>query len=263
MTCGVVYKFKPRKRVNGTLFYCFEYFAMLRQYADAKFYIVGISDDDLAFVRQLFAEKYDASIDGIVPIKTTDLYKLKLTHTIVLDIHTFVHCKEFFTNTVHCYSNDSHASFRYKNDRRVIYYGSYAYQSYDVFSYLKLNFGIFRPLSGTGSSVYVSSSNPEIVARKQDVWDKMYDQPLIFKQMGTGVGNIFDSVDTLHYVHTTLDKNNRMIPEAFFYGKRVVIEHLTYDKLDSVQLRYDDIVANGLSNYTLTENDAIIQACLK
>lgn len=263
MRCGVVYKFKRDKKINGTLFYCFEYFDVLRSVTDAKMYIVDISYADLVFVKRLFAEKYTTTTDGIVAIRTTDLYRLQLDHIVVLDVHTFTCCKEFFTNTIHCYSNDTHDMFRYKNNRSVVYYGSYPYQRYDVHSILKLNFGIFRPLAEQGTSVFIASGTPDIILNKQDTWKRMYDKPLIFKKPADGSGNIFDSIDTVHYVHTVLDKNNRIIPEAFFYKKHIVIENDPYDKIDSVQLRYDDIQANGLDKYTLDVNDVMIQACLK
>jgi hypothetical protein len=146
MNYGVVYKFKQHNKINGTLFYCFEYFRFLRKFVDAKFYIVGIDTKDLETVLTIFKEKYNTAFDNIVPIKLIDVYKLKLDQTIILDIMSFYDCKEFLTGNIHCYSNESHSMFRYKNNRTVIYYGSYDYQNYDVFSYIKLNFEIFKPM---------------------------------------------------------------------------------------------------------------------
>jgi hypothetical protein len=59
------------------------------------------------------------------------------------------------------------------------------------------------------------------------------------------------------------DTNNRIIPEGFFYGKAVTIEEPYGLGIDSIQLRYNDIVANGLGNYTLSENCPMVQACLR
>ena len=85
--------------------------------------------------------------------------------------------------------------------------------------------------------------------------------PIIIKKSHSGQGNMFENIDGVHYVHTQRDTNNRIIPEAFFYGKTVTIEDL-HPEIDSIKLRYEDILANGLKNYTLTEDDIIIQAMI-
>lgn len=261
MKWGVVYKFKPQNKINGTLFYCFEYFRFLRKFVDAKFYIVGINDVDLKNVLAIFQEKYNTSFDNIIPIKLTELYKIQLDQTIVLDIMSFYDCKEFLTGSIHCYSNESHSMFRYKNDRSVTYYGSYDYQNYDVFSYLKLNFEIFKPF-GSIPGVFVSSPDPNHIRLNLENYKEKFKKPIILKKNYVGNGNIFEMIDAVHYVHTSQDRDNRIIPEAFFYSKDVTIEDL-YTEIDSVQLRFQDCRKNGLKNYTLTEQDEIIQACLR
>jgi hypothetical protein len=261
MKCGIIYLFKQHHKINGTLFYCFEYFKFIQQYADINFYIVGANNDDIKLVKQLFSEKYTCNVDDIKTIKRTEIYSLKLDVTLVFDVHTFTKCKEFFSNNVHCYSNDTHGNFQYNNNRNVTYYGSYHYQKYDVFSYLKLNFNIFKKVNNT-PGVFVSSVNTEYVQNNLDDWKKRYDKPIIVKRSYKGKGDIFNMIDTVHYVHWSLDKNNRIIPEAFFYQKQLIIEHRT-DIIDSVNYRYDDITNNGLDRYVLTLNDPMVQACLK
>lgn len=260
MNYGVVYKFKSNNKINGSLFYCFEYFKFLRKYVDAKFYIVGIGPEDLQLVVNIFNNKYNTTIDNIVPCSITDLYQLQLDKTVVLDIGTFYDCKEFLTNDIHCFSNSQHDLFRYRNDRTVTYYGSYDYQRYDVFSYLKLNFEIFKPLTAVGYGVFVSG----VLGVVGDILEirKRFQKPVVFKKHDTGVGNLFDTIDSVHYIHTSLDTNNRIIPEAFYYGKSISMEDHLYKGIDSVKLRYDDIQVNGLVNYTLTDQDAIVQAVL-
>lgn len=268
MKYGVVYKLKDHKKINGTLFYCFEYFSFLRNFVDVSFYITNIKRrEEFQRIITLFKEKYiNTHETNIVPIKTIDLYTLNLDHTIVLDIHTFNDCREFLTNSIHCFSNETHNNFQYKNNRRVIYYGSYpSYQKFDIFSYLKLNFSNLKPLNRVGGEgVFVSGVNAEFAEKHKNKWVDLYaPKRVIIKQANIGRGNIFDYIDTVHYVHTSRDKNNRIIPETFYYGKRLIIENNPYLGLDSIRWRYDDITQNGLSNYTLTEKDEIITACLK
>jgi hypothetical protein len=263
MSCGVVYKFKPHNKINGTLFYCFEYFKFLEKYTDVAFYIVDIADSELQLVYDIFSKKYKCDIAGIVPIKTLDLYKLNLTKTVILDVDTFYRVKEFLTNDIHCFSNDTHPMFRYKNTRSVTYYGSYRYQRYDVFSYLKLNFEIFSNITSEGSCVFISSLDQKIIQQNINRWTRLYpDRDIILKKSHAGIGNLFDVVNHVHYVHTSRDTNNRIIPEAFYYNKQITIEDMILEE-DSVQLRYNDIASNGLSNYTISENDEIIKACLR
>jgi len=264
MNYGVVYKFKPHNKLNGTLFYCFEYFKFLRKFIDVKFYIVGITDKDFKLVLDVFAGKYNTTFDNIILISTIDLYKLKLDRTLILDVNTFYDVKEFLTNEVHCFSNDTHEMFRYKNDRSVTYYGHYHYQKFDVDCLLKLNFEIFRPLTRQGHGVFISALNQQYIRSNLSRWQQQFSpRPIIVKKSHIGYGNLFDMIDCVHYVHTQQDTNNRIIPEAFYYGKTLSIEEPLYSEIDSIQLRYRDISSNGLGNYTLSEQDPMVQACLR
>ena len=263
MNYGVVYKFKPHNKINGTLFYCFEYFKFLRKYIDVKFYVVGINEKDLKLVTDILTTKYNTLVDNIIPITLTELYKIQLDRTLILDVNTFYDCKEFLSNEIHCFSNDTHEMFRYKNDRTVTYYGLYPYQRYDVECILKLNFELFPPLEQQGDSVFISALDQKYIRVHINRWKEQFDCPLIVKKSHSGVGNLFEHISAVHYVHTERDTNNRIIPEAFFYGKTVTLEEPYNLAPDSIRFRYDDIVANGLSNYTLTENCPMVQACLK
>jgi hypothetical protein len=263
MKSGVVYKFKPHNKINGTLFYCFEYFKFLQKYVDLKFYIVGITASDLKLVHDILQQKYKVSTDDIVPIKLIQLYNLQLDRTLVLDINTFYDCKEFLTNQIHCFSNEPHALFRYSNDRTVTYYGSYPYQNYDSFCYLKLNFEIFPPLSKQGHGVFVSCLDPKYIRYEYERLKKQFNRPIILKKQHTGIGDLFDQIDAVHYIHVVRDTNNRIIPEGFFYGKEVTVEEPHALAIDSIQLRFNDIKENGLGNYTLTKDDLMVQAMLE
>ena len=251
---GVVYKFQPSHKLNGSLFYSFEHAAFLK----SKLYLVDISDRDLKMVIDILSAKYSVPVDNLVPLRVTDLYFLKLDKTLVLDIRSFYHCKEFLTNEIHVNSNESHEMYRYKDNRTVTYYGSYDYQDFDIFNYSKINFSIFKELEKSGDSVFVSGMFIRDGYQYSDP-----NKTVITKSHDRGFGNLFELIDTVHYIHGELDTNNRIIPEALYYNKKVTIEDNIPHIVDSTSLRYKDIIANGLGNYTLSNNDEIIKACLK
>lgn len=251
---GVIYKFQRFNKLNGSLFYGFEYAKLL----NVPLYIVDITDSDLLLVKRIFSNKYNCDIDNLIPIKIIELFKLNLDKTLILDIKTFYTCKEFLTNDIHVFSNDSHEMFRYKNNRTVTYYGSYYYQNFDVFNYIKLNFSIFNEIDSSENCVFISGPflNDEYIYSDPT-------KPTIMKKHDRGEGNLFELIDSVHYIHSQLDTNNRIIPEALYYNKKVTIEDNIPHIKDSVTFRYDDIIANGLDNYNLTNEDEMIKACLK
>jgi hypothetical protein len=130
-----------------------------------------------------------------------------------------------------------------------------------VFNYLKLNFEIFKPCKSQ-PGVFVSCLDRKYYSIESDRLQQQFNRPIILKKQHAGIGDLFDQIDAVHYIHVVRDTNNRIIPEAFFHGKTVTIEEV-YTELDSIQLRYNDIVENGLGNYTLTDADKMVKACLR
>ena len=266
MKVGVVYKFKTHNKINGSLFYCYEYCQFLRNFVDCTMYVVSASANDVLLTKHLFDTKYGVSTNNIQCLdRYADLYSLKLDKTVVLDIDTFNHTRGFLTNEVLCFSNVGHPMYRYKesSSRNVTYYGSYPYQNYDVFSVLKLNFDMFTK-SGEAPGVFISGVNSNFLGtHAHEYVDRFRPLPVIVKSNLSGDGNVFDKITAVHYVHTCQDTNNRIIPESFFHGKNVTIDNPLGLPDDSAKWRFNDIRANGLGAYTLTEYDAIVQACLK
>jgi hypothetical protein len=152
--------------------------------------------------------------------------------------------------------------FRYKNDRTVVYFGSYPYQKYDEYCILKINFDIFLKTTNNNSGVFVSSRDQEYIKDRIQEYQTKFNKPIILKKNQDGTGNLFTFVDHIHYVHNLLDTNNRIIPEAFFHNKIITIENAGFDGADSVLTRYEDIKKNGLDNYTLSIDDSMIRAMI-
>lgn len=264
MKVGVVYKFKSHNKVNGSLFYCYEYCQFLRNYFDCVMYVVCASPGDVHLTTNLFDAKYKVPTNSIQYLnRITDLHGLNLDKTLVFDIDTFTTVRGLLTNEVLCYSNDTHDMYRYRDNRHVTYFGSYNYQRYDVFSYLKLYFDLFKPCKSDNGVFISGNDGTYLAAHAKEYIAEFAPKPVWIKSKLTGSGDIFDRIDAVHYVHTSQDKNNRIIPESFFHGKAVTISCPMNIPTDSVQLRYADITANGLANYILTEDDLMVQACLR
>jgi hypothetical protein len=264
MTFGVIYKSKTHKKLNGTVFYCYEYSQLLQRYADVKLYIVDITEADFAWIKTVLEQKYTTPTHNLVRVdKYTDLFGLGLGGALILDIVTLDAVKYLLSGDIICYSNDSHPMWRpARSDRIVTYFGSYDYQPHDISTPLRLNFDIFKPAKHQ-PGVFVCAPDMEYISARMHEWSSRFACPVVTKKPNTGVGNIFDLVHSMHYVHTGKDKNNRVIPEAFWYGKTVTFDDPYNLPADSATLRYHDILANGLGTYTLTDSDAMVQACLK
>jgi|LWDU01.1.fsa_nt_gi hypothetical protein len=250
---GVVYKWNLHNKLNGSLFYAYEYAVYLK----TNLYLVGINKKDLDLVKTIFDQKYSSSPSNITAIKLIDLYSLDLQKTLLVDIKSFYAVKEFLSGDSHVFSNEAHTMFRYKNNRKVTYYGSYDYQNYDVFNYLKLNFSIFKDIIKTGDKTFVSGVYPFLGHEKYLNIDNV-----IMKKHYIGRGDLFELISSVVYIHSSLDTNNRIIPEAFYYSKSIKIIEQAADIIDSITFRYNDIKNNGLSNYTLSNDDMMIQGML-
>ena len=264
-TRAVIYSFQKHNKINGTLFYCFEYFSFLSKTMDIDFYIEGIDENNLKKIKKIFKQKYQATtyaqIDKIKTISRTSIYSLNLEKTLILDIKTLNKIFDFLTNDVYCFSNEAHSERRYKNGRNVTYYGSYEYQNFDVFNYLKLNFDIFKGVENNNTgNIFLSSPDMEYLKiLEKEITQQNENVKVMSKRSSTGRGDIFEEFSNIIYVHTSLDTNNRIIPESFFYKKNLKVINKT-DIVDSVNLRMKDIERNGLQNYYLSEDDLMVRA---
>lgn len=261
---NVLYYFLDHKKINGTLFYCFEYFVRARSLGqDIKFTIYNISDTDLEMVKTIFRDRYHfdhAYLDHIYGLNSIqNLYKADFARTLILDIHSFNRTYMFIRNDIFCYSNEGHEMVR-SDVKSIRYYGYYPYQRFDSEARLKLNFDIFKPLEGKVENNLLISS---LRFNFKDVTlpSKFRDKPVIYKTAFGHHENLFNKFDTLFYFHSDFDTNNRLIPECFFYGKNIHV-HLNDNFDDSISRRYNDIKENGLLNYWLKDDDKMLSEFL-
>lgn len=245
------------------MFYAFEYFIFLNKSTPTLFYINNITDDYLQEIKELFKERYDFDeelLDYILPIVSIRDY-LSLKHTLekalFLDLRSFDNLHPFLSCKCVVYANDTHTISTKKD---IALFGYYDYQHFNIKEKLKFNFDIFRPIEDVKTdTAFVSAPN--------QVEDIMYLLPIkesnvIFKPKQHSVTSLFESFDTLYYYHSTLDKNNRFIVESMYFNKDVNITY-TGEEKDSVYLRYNDIIDNGIEQYRLTDEDLIIKEMLK
>lgn len=267
MIMGVIYLYCPYHKINGSVYYAFEYFVfLLKTNKDCVFYVIDLDEDGLTLFIKMFKDKYNVSEEiyqKIVPINRTSLFRKKLERTLCVDVRTLETLRYFLTGEVHCFSNEKHSNIKKSKNYKITYYGSYPdYQTYDIFNYLKLNFEIFKPITNHKTNkVFISSRiNPDEIDYSIFNTDKE-----IYKKTTDGIiENLFDEIDEIIYYHTKLDTNNRIIPEAFFYNKQITIVEspATKNIIDSTVLRYNDLFDGNLNNYYLDNNDEMIKGIL-
>lgn len=261
---AVLYSFKNYNKYNGTLFYCFEYYCFAKKIDSAvEFLIFNINPQELEEVKAVFSNKYQFDESYLKDIRAVEsikeLYDLTLKSSLILDIHTFNQIYFFLRSDIYCYSNVAHEMKR-SEFKKIKYFGHYDYQNFDFDVKLKLNFEIFKPITKTNiDGIFVSS-------RKDNYDDFSLPESLkhlrqINKDKNSHYDNLYEHFDTVYYYHSDLDTNNRLIPECFYYNKKIHIEFNGNYK-DSIFLRFDDISKNGLKPYSLDENDVMLRSFL-
>lgn len=261
---SVLYEFKNHKKINGTLFYCFEYYAFLRRKdPGVKFVLYKISSKDLERVLEVFRERYNVGEelykDILAVSSVKELHDLSFSKNLILDMKTFNNLYMFLKGDILCFANEKH-SFKRSEHKKIVYYGFYDYQDYDIQSMLKINFDIFRAWNKGKDQVLVSTVTSNFDAALLP--ENLRSKKSIRKNLLDHYDNFFEQFDTLFYIHTGHDTNNRLIPECYFYGKDVVVAYTGLPK-DSVFYRHEDIKKNGLGAYTLTENDRMVRDFLE
>jgi hypothetical protein len=258
-------------------------------------YIMGVSPSQLQRVHTIFNEKYRYHTTIIVLPRSIDLYTLRVSKLLFIDIRSFYNLKELVPQGVEChvFSNTMHSMWRYTSGARsVVYYGSYPeYQRYDVECILKIYFEAMRctttpqkvnPLINPGTpkkiirpplrpthkySAFISYLPQHIPQKEKDIMGLLppIPKPYLLKSPHTHstLGNILSLTDTLYYIHNGyIDTNNRVIPEfRWFHGDNSV--NILYTSgtgrcpQDSVYYRSPEAKTDIL-NYNLSKSDEMI-----
>lgn len=264
---NIIFHSIPTKLINGSLFYCFEYFVFANNFRSTELLIHDITQEDLDYLIGVFKDRYKFKPALLSKIKIlekkTDLIKTKYHRTMFLDVRSFGSLHQFVNNEtkeILCYSNGPHSNIRSQYNN-ITYYGIYDYQVFDKEELLRFNFDIFKPIKDkkTDTAYFSTALNPgeNTLINKMDV----KENKVIYKTPSGSTKKLFDSFDTLYYFHTSLDRNNRLIPESFYYGKEVVL--VDNGSNDSVSIRYKDILENGIEKYGISKTDVLVLDFIK
>jgi hypothetical protein len=267
---GVIYYWQPHNKINGSLFYAYEYFVELKQLnKDTDFIIVGkVSDSDYRLINKAFSLKYKEDIyPKFHPIFLDSILKLsglKLERTLFVDMKSYNKC-HFLVDKDNCHlycNNKDHIDPGVSQPKYI--YGYYHYQFFNIMVPLKLKFDIFKDIPYDSliekhNTWFISSPNINLNEISDHIPND-YD----FKQPNKYL-NIFEEYNKILYIHNgILDTNNRLIPEAFFYDKILKVKFIKEEyKMDSIAERYFNIAKRGLLPYTLDQYDIIIRNILK
>lgn len=256
---GVIYVFKNHRKINGSLFYCFEYFLYSWQFdKNIKYFISNIDEKNFQKVLHIFSERYHFGpevLENIVRIeKKVDFYSLKLSKVLYLDVHSFQQVHFVLPCETLCYSDEPHEMERSKL-KDVVYYGYYHYQPFDKKEKLKFFFDAYKEIKKGKNAMFVTSQN--FMYEKAIIPSELQEKKLFYKKPNDHFSDLFEQFDTLFYVHTHRDTNNRLVPESYFYNKKVYIQYTDLQR-DSIYYRDQEIREKGLVPYTLSQNDQII-----
>lgn len=256
---AVLYHVNSHKKINGTLFYCFEYYSLLKQYIpNLKFILLNTSDEDMSMIRDIFIEKYLIdTVDCINLSKITDFARLSVKNLLILDINSYKKMKDFSykIESIRIYSNDIHEYLNKKSNH--IFYGWYPYQRYNFKTRLKLFKQLHRTYKDKGSKILVTSLHGDFKQILNDL--NLKEQDVYIKKLNTHNPNLFQNINKLIYWHSgNFDTNNRSLIEACLHKLDLEIYLNGYES-DSIKERYDMILQGKINDFWLDENDILIK----
>jgi hypothetical protein len=271
MEIGIFYNWQPHNKINGSLFYAYEYARLLQDLSiqtqtKIHFFITSLKpltqkDKDLIFTA--FDLKYEGVDNSFIKFSSiTGSYFTSgfLTKALFLDVKSYNTISKFLPGIEkHLYCNHSD-----NMEVDIFYPGNlyYWYEEYQTGKYktkLKLYFGIHKVYPETENEAWFVSS-----VSAEDQIGEYLPEVYVFKKHKIML-NIYKDFQKIMYIHNgNRDTNNRLIPEAIYFGKELKIKWTQeVYKNDSVFERYIDITENGINDYILDESDLIIQKLLK
>ena len=254
----LLYKQNEFKRINGTLFYSFEYFIFLKRYlTDLKFFIItnSLIDD----IKNILTERYtfDVSIlQDVLTISKLKYYENNVENLMMLDVDTYDNIKDFLgkTKNVFVYSHRSHKHLNEKTN--VCFYGWYDYQNFNKKTRLKFLTDSYKT-HNAGDKVFLTHLNGNVENIIQEL--KLDRSNLLFKKPNEHNEGMFSKIGKIIYYHTGCqDTNNRTVVESFIYNIPIQIEFRGYTN-DSVYERFNELQRNGLRDFELDETDIMIK----
>lgn len=258
---AILYHSNSHKKINGTLFYCFEYFIFLKQYLpDIKYFLINTDLDDLELFKSVFREKYtfdDSFLDDIIPLKKyTDFLRLPVENLMVLDVNSYGKLSPFTgkVKSIRVYSNDNHKFLNKKSSHT--FYGWYEYQDYNKPTRLKLYKDIHRTYETTGDKTFISSPLTDCMSIIDRVG--LDEKDVFIKQGNAHNASLFESINKIIYWHTGKDTNNRIVVEAYIHDIPLQVYYNGYLN-DSIKERCDVIESGNIEDLFLDDTDIMIK----
>lgn len=258
---AIIYNFIPHKRINGTIFYCFEYFCFIKKYIpDLKFIIFNCNSDDFLYIKEVFKDKYtfdDNMLDDLLIVqKYSEIIKLQIINAITLDVRTYEALHVFLTKSnIFAYSNDKH-KFLNKNIKHV-FYGWYNFQTFNIKTRLKLFKEIHKTFETKGDKIFVSAlcgDFSEIIKTLKLKPEKVISKHLLIHNF-----NLFKEINKVIYWHSgNLDRNNRIIIESAIHNIELDV-YLNSNLEDSIAERFENVKNGNSEEYFLSYDDILIQ----
>ena len=228
--------------INGTLFYSYEHLLeiLYRDY-DCELWLINSSEAILKKITNIFLEKYNTNnFSKIKNVSKIQILKEKIDNALILSEATLLQIKEFTKNiNVFLYSNSkileepSRPRKNISSDnfyKGVKSYGFYNYQNWENKTELKLAFKFMKKITPKYDKSFISFVHCEQEKINSLVSQYTYKYPYIIKN-SVKHNNLFENKE-ICYIHTTLDRNNRLIPECKFMGINVKV--LNDPKNDSI-----------------------------
>ncbi len=273
-TIIVTYNWQEHNKINGSLFYCFEHFLFYKKYGyDCILTIVGIPFEDIKRVEEAYNDKYqekytDQIQEGIRYYQSVAKWAQKNDDHhihVILDIFTLNKVKIFIQkNQKFIYVNNDYSEhltqcpiFTCKQILNANWFWYYDYQYLPDFknrTKTPLRLGLeFQKKYKQGEEIFVST-----VYDKDKDLSNIYDSSYILKTKYKIIPNLFDKIHTVIIHHDSLDTNNRLIAEAFYHGKKVIVENY-YLKRDSVEHRHKLGLTGKLNEISLSTECLMFQ----
>jgi len=246
--------------INGILFYCIEHYLYLCKKIDIKLYI--IFDGDINIVKNIIKEKYyisETELKNIIHIKKTYLLKHNFHKVLILDTETYNNIKLFSKkiDKIFLYSNDA----EYIKRPQDVSYGFYDYQKFDIKERLKLGFQFMKPKKSILNKSFCSALIYGFKEIDKKIIENKATYKVIYKNFNKDL-DIFNFKEIIYYHTHNLDRNNRIIPEAYYFGNKLILIN-NKNTNDSVNERYNMCKNNSYKIFQIDNNYILINDFLK
>lgn len=260
---AIIYYHKPKKVVNGTAFYAFEYFVFLKKYIpNLQFIFVGGELSNLKYLQEIFLDKYNFQnkiLKDMLSLTPVEFMLANVKNALIFDVHSYKHMQDYLGRTenvlLYCNKPDGEKFFNQRN--RDTFYGWYDYQSYHVKTRLKLYADIHKTYKEKGNKTFISSPNGDNIAVANTLGIDVDD--VYIKEPNSHHEKLFEKINKIVYWHYgNNDANNRIIIESAIHNIPLEV-YTNGTEGDSVYDRMNLVKEKQADECYLNINDVMVQ----